>query len=160
MPSFDVVSEVDLHEVTNAVDQASREVATRFDFKGSNARYTKEENLITMRAGSDFQLKQMLEILKLRLSKRQIDIMCLEIGDPDLSGKEAKQTVTVRQGIETELAKKIVKLIKEAKLKVQAAIQGDQVRVSGKKKDDLQHVISLLREQELGMPIQFVNFRD
>ena len=160
MPSFDVVSEVDLHEVTNAVDQASREVATRFDFKGSNARYTKEENLITMRAGSDFQLKQMLEILKLRLSKRQIDIMCLEIGDPDLSGKEAKQTVTVRQGIETELAKKIVKLIKEAKLKVQAAIQGDQVRVSGKKKDDLQQVISLLREQELGMPVQFVNFRD
>ncbi len=160
MPSFDVVSEVEMHEVTNAVDQANREVSTRFDFKGSGARYARNDAEIVMIAPSEFQLQQMLDILQTRLSRRGVDIACLEIGEPQASGKEVRQIVTVRQGLETPLAKKIVKLIKDSKLKVQAAIQGEKVRVSGKKRDDLQKVIALLKEADLEMPLQFNNFRD
>ncbi len=160
MPSFDVVSEVDMHEVSNGVDQANREVGTRFDFKGSNARYDRNEAEITLHAQSDFQLKQMLEILKDKLVRRSVDIACLEIKDPELSGKEARQVVILRQGLDAALCREVVKLIKDAKLKVQAAIQGEKVRVTGKKRDDLQEVIALLRGAKLAMPLQFNNFRD
>lgn len=160
MPSFDVVSQVDMHEVTNAVDQANREVATRFDFKGTNSRFTLSGTEIVMTTGSEFQLKQMLDILRIKMSKRGIDIACLKVDAPQLSGKEARQHVTVRQGIESELAKQIVKMIKNMKLKVQAAIQGDQVRVTGKKRDDLQQVIVMLKEAEVDLPLQYINFRD
>jgi uncharacterized protein YajQ (UPF0234 family) len=160
MPSFDIVSEVNLHEVTNAIDQANREVGTRFDFKGTGAKFERHESEITLHAQEEFQLKQMLEILQLKLAKRKVDIKCLKAATPELALKKARQTVTVRQGIETDLAKKIVKMIKEMKLKVQAAIQGEQVRVSGKKRDDLQQVIAMLREADIDMPLQFVNYRD
>lgn len=160
MPSFDVVSEVDMHEVSNGVDQANREVGTRFDFKGSNARYDRSEAEITLHAQSDFQLKQMLEILKDKLVRRNVDIACLEIKDPELAGKEARQVVILRQGLDAALCREVVKLIKDAKLKVQAAVQGEKVRVTGKKRDDLQEVMALLRGAKLAMPLQFNNFRD
>lgn len=160
MPSFDIVSEFDMHEASNAVDQANREVSTRFDFKGSNARFEQKEAVITLSAEVEFQLQQMLDILQNKLTKRGIDIACLEVSDPQVSGKTATQTVTLKQGLDTPLAKKIVKLIKEKKLKVQAAIQGDKVRVTGKKRDDLQQVMQMLREEKLEMPLQFNNFRD
>jgi uncharacterized protein YajQ (UPF0234 family) len=160
MPSFDVVSQVNMHEVTNAVDQANREVANRFDFKGTNSRFERQESVITMFAPSDFQLKQMLDVLTGRLAKRKVDLACLEVGEVQESGKEARQVITIRQGIEGALAKEIVKNIKRKKLKVQAAIQGEKVRVTGKKKDDLQEVIGFLKEQEWDMPLQFENYRD
>lgn len=160
MPSFDIVSEVDLHEAANAVDQANREVGTRFDFKGSGAQFELKDAVITLQAENEFQLQQMLDILQPRLAKRGIDILCLKIDPPQISGKQARQTVTLRQGIDTVLAKRIVKLIKDSKMKVQAAIQGDQVRVTGKKRDDLQESMALLRKSELDLPLQFNNFRD
>lgn len=160
MPSFDVVSEVNLHEVGNAVDQANREVANRFDFKGSGARFELENEQITLHAQNDFQLRQMLDILQLKLSKRGVDIGCLEIGEPHLSGQAAKQEILLKQGIDKELAKKIGKIIKDSKLKVQSSIQGDKIRVTGKKRDDLQQVIRLLKESKLDLPLQFINFRD
>ncbi len=160
MPSFDIVSEVDLHEVSNAVDQANREVANRFDFKGSGAHFDFDQSQIVMHAQNDFQLRQMLDILQLKLSKRGVDIGCLEIGQPHVSGQAARQEITLRQGIDKELAKKITKLIKDSKLKVQASIQGDKIRVSGKKRDDLQKTIQTLREAKLDLPLQFINFRD
>jgi hypothetical protein len=160
MPSFDVVSEVDMHELANAVDQANREVETRFDFKGSDARIEEKGKELTLSARSDFQLKQMLDILRLKMVKRGVDIQCLDVGQPETSNLRARQKVTVRQGLESEAAKKIVKLIKDAKLKVQASIQGEQVRVTGKKRDDLQEAIALLRESKLELPLQFTNFRD
>lgn len=160
MPSFDVVSEVDMHEVTNGVDQANREVTTRFDFKGSDARFERSDAQITLSAQSDFQLKQMLDILQERLARREVDVACLEIKDPEIALNRARQVVTVRQGLDAPLAKEISKRIKEAKLKVQAVIQGDKVRVTGKKRDDLQSVIALLRKEKLELPLQFVNFRD
>ncbi len=161
MPSFDIVSEVDSHELANAIDQANREVGTRFDFKGTDSSFTLKDNVITVSTESDFQLKQMIEILKLKLSKRGIEVGHLEYGEPTIQLKSAKQNVTVRQGVDAEAAKKIVKLIKDEKMKVQASIQGDQVRVSGKKRDDLQEVIALLRKQEhISIPLQFKNFRD
>lgn len=160
MPSFDVVSEFDLHEATNAVDQAAREVGTRFDFKGTDSSYEQSDAVITMISESDFQLKQMLDILQNKLGKRGIDIACLDIAEPVVSGKQSRQTITLRQGIDSDLAKKIVKLIKESKVKVQAAIQGDKVRVTGKKRDDLQQIIALLRESNFDLPLQFNNFRD
>ena len=160
MPSFDMVSEFDMHEASNAVDQANREVSTRFDFKGSNARFEQKDAVITMTAEVEFQLQQMLDILQNKLTKRGIDIACLEVSDPQTSGKTATQTVTLRQGLDTPLAKKIVKLIKDKKMKVQAAIQGEKVRVTGKKRDDLQQVMQMLREEKLEMPLQFNNFRD
>jgi uncharacterized protein YajQ (UPF0234 family) len=160
MPSFDVVSELDMHEITNAVDQANREVANRFDFKGTNSRFERVDHTITVVTQSDFQLKQMLEMLQMRLTKRGVDIACLDKQEPVVSGQEARQTVTLREGIDSDLARKLVKLIKERKLKVQAAIQGDKVRVTGKKRDDLQTVIGVLKEADVDMPLQYVNFRD
>lgn len=160
MPSFDVVSEVNLHEAANAVDQANREVDTRFDFKGSGAKFELAESVITLSAESEFQLQQMLDILHTKLAKRGVDIASLKTEPPQIAGKQAKQTVTLIQGIDAALAKKIVKLIKDSKMKVQAAIQGEKVRVTGKKRDDLQEVIALLRGAELEQPLQFDNFRD
>ena len=160
MPSFDIVSEIDMHEADNALDQSNREVSNRFDFKGSNARYEKTENVITLTAENDFQLRQMIDILKLKLTKRGVDIACLEIGKPEITGKEARQKVTLRQGIEAELAKKMVKMIKTSKLKVQGSIQGEKVRVSGKKRDDLQAVITLMKDADFDIPLQYVNMRD
>ena len=160
MPSFDIVSEFDMHEASNAVDQANREVTTRFDFKGSNARFEHNKEIINMHAVVEFQLQQMLDILQNKLTKRGIDIACMEISDPQSTGRTAQQTVTLKQGLETLLAKKIVKLIKDRKLKVQSAIQGEKVRVTGKKRDDLQVVMQMLKEEKLEMPLQFNNFRD
>jgi uncharacterized protein YajQ (UPF0234 family) len=160
MPSFDIVSELNSHEVANALDQANREVGTRFDFKGTGAKYELKEYLVTMQAQTDFQLKQMLDVLKLKLSKRGIDVACLKIDDPILKGQTASQLITLRQGIETELGKKIQRLIKDSKLKVQAAIQDEQVRVSGKNRDDLQAAIALMRNAKLDLPLQYLNFRD
>jgi uncharacterized protein YajQ (UPF0234 family) len=160
MPSFDVVSELDMHEVSNAVDQANREVGTRFDFKGANARFELSENVVTMHAEAEFQLQQMLDILRAKLAKRGVDLDCLQIDKAEVVGKNARQSVTLRQGLDSVLCKKLVKLIKDNKMKVQASIQGEKVRVSGKKRDDLQAAISLLREADVDMPLQYTNFRD
>jgi cyclic-di-GMP-binding protein len=160
MPSFDIVSELNSHEVANAVDQATREVSTRFDFKGTGAKFELSEYLVTLQGQSDFQLKQMLDILKLKLSKRGIDIACMKVDEPIMTGQIVKQLVTLRQGIETELGKKIQRLIKDSKLKVQAAIQDKQVRISGKNRDDLQAAIALVRGAKLDLPLQYSNFRD
>jgi uncharacterized protein YajQ (UPF0234 family) len=160
MPSFDIVSKVDMHEISNAVDQTAREVSTRFDFKGSNARLEISEDKIILTAGSDFQLQQMKDILISKAAKRQVDLLSLDFQEPDLAHREAKQEVLIRQGISTEDARKLVKLIKDKKLKVQAAIQGDQVRVSGKKRDDLQEVIAMLKAEKLDISLQYENFRD
>jgi uncharacterized protein YajQ (UPF0234 family) len=161
MPSFDVVSEVDLQEVRNAVDQANRELSTRFDFKNVDASFELQQGADILAKGEEsFHLKQMLEILHQKLTKRKIDIQCLEYGTVETNLKSARQKITIRQGIETDLAKKIVKEIKGSKIKVQAQIQGEQVRVTGKKRDDLQQVIAFLREADHGLPLQFTNFRD
>ena len=160
MPSFDVVSEIDMHEVTNAVDQANREVGTRFDFKGTNAKLELKDNEVTLIAEAEFQLNQILDILQTKLNRRGVDIACLKINDPEMSGKIARQIVVLRQGLEQDLAKKIIKQIKESKIKVQSAIQGDKIRVTGKKRDDLQEVITLLKGSKLDMPLQYDNFRD
>jgi cyclic-di-GMP-binding protein len=160
MPSFDVVSEVDMHEVSNAVDQTNREIANRYDFKGADANILRENAVLTLHAQAAFQLKQMMDILAQRLAKRGVDVGCMEEGKVEETGKKAKQTVTIRHGIDTDLARKIVKIVKEAKLKVQAAIQGEKVRITGKSRDDLQQVIGLLRDAKLGLPLQFENFRD
>jgi cyclic-di-GMP-binding protein len=160
MPSFDVVSEVDMHELTNAVDQATREIGTRFDFKGTDAKFELKDNLITMTGESKFQLQQMLDILKTKMVKRQIDVSSLKIDDMVTVGQRATQKITVVQGIEAEIARKIVKHVKDLKMKVQIAIQGEKLRVSGTKRDDLQKVIAVLREGEFGLPLQYDNFRD
>ena len=160
MPSFDVVSEVNHHELSNAVDQANREVGTRFDFKGSDSSFELNDTQITLHTQSEFQLQQMYDILCNKLVKRGVDIAALERGKPDLQLKTATQVVTVREGIDSADARKMVKLIKDRKLKVQAAIQGDQLRVTGKKRDDLQEVIALLKESDFKIPLQFKNFRD
>ena len=161
MPSFDVVSQVDKHELTNAVDQANRELGNRFDFRGTDARYALEgDKTITSTAPSDFQLKQMLEILRQRLAARGIDARCLDVAEPEVNLARAKQVVTITQGIEQPIAKKIVATIKDAKLKVEAQIQGDKLRINGKKKDDLQVAMALLRKAEIELPLQFENFRD
>lgn len=160
MPSFDIVSEFDGHELSNAIDQANREVSTRFDFKGSDARFTQQEDSIVLKAQSTFQLQQMLPILYSKMTKRGIDIGCLDNGDPQSSGKSAQQVITLKQGLDTLVAKKIVKLIKDRKIKAQAAIQGDKVRVTGKKRDDLQQIMQMLRDEKFGLPLQFNNFRD
>jgi uncharacterized protein YajQ (UPF0234 family) len=160
MPSFDIVSEVNKHELTNAVDQANRELGTRFDFKGSDARFELADSEVTQTAPSDFQLQQMLDILRGRLVARGIDIRCLDIGEPLVNLAGARQTITVKQGIEQPFAKKIVAAIKAAKLKVETSINGDKLRVSAKKRDDLQAAMQLLRKTELELPLQFENFRD
>ena len=160
MPSFDVVSEIDHHELKNALDQANREIGTRYDFKGSNASIEQAGNSLTLEAESEFQIKQMVPILKEKMSKRGIDVDCLDFADIVEMNKRARQAVTVQEGLDKDIARKMVKLIKDSKLKVQAAIQGDQLRVNGKKRDDLQQVMQLLREAKLGIPLQFNNFRD
>jgi len=160
MPSFDVVSELNAHELTNAVDQANRELSQRFDFKDTGAVYELEEHTVTMKAQVDFQLKQMLDILKLRLSKRGIDLAYLDAKDPQITLATAQQEIEFKQGIDQETGKKISRLIKDSKLKVQAALQGDKVRVTGKSRDDLQQAMQLLRGSKLETPLQFNNFRD
>ena len=161
MPSFDIVSEVDMHEVRNGVDQSNREIGTRFDFKGVDARYElTESSEILVSAEVDFQIRQMLDILKTKLVKRGIDVKALKEGDVELSGQKAVMRVVVQQGIESDLARKLVKMIKQTKIKVQAAIQGEKLRVSGKKRDDLQGIIAMLKEASLNIPLQYNNFRD
>ena len=160
MPSFDVVSEVDTHELTNAVDQASRELTTRFDFKGVDAKFELDEQVISQSAPSDFQLQQMTDILRGRLVARGIDARCLEFGDIETNLAGARQKITVKQGIERELAKKIQSTLKEAKIKVDSQINGEKLRVNGKKRDDLQAAMALLKGAEFEQPLQFDNFRD
>lgn len=162
MPSFDVVSEIDSHELTNAVDQANRELAQRFDFKDTGARYALEKFTVTLHAEVEFQLKQMLEILKLKLVKRGIDASCVDVQDAQSNLAAARQDVVLKNGIDQEAGKKIQKLIKESKIKVQAAIQGEKLRVTGKQRDDLQDAMALLRKSQatLELPLQFENFRD
>ena len=160
MPSFDIVSEVDTHELTNAVDQANRELGTRFDFKGVDAQFVLDDDTITLSAPSEFQLQQMSDILRARLIARKIDARCLEFGDIETNVAGARQKIAVKQGIERDLAKKIQSAIKDAKLKVESQINGDKLRVTGKKRDDLQAAMQLLRAQELERPLQFDNFRD
>jgi uncharacterized protein YajQ (UPF0234 family) len=159
MPSFDVVSELDKHEVTNAIDNAMKELERRYDLRGKGS-FELKELTVNLTADADFQLEQMVEILKLSLIKRKIDVQCLEFKDSYPSGKVVKQEVTLREGIDKELAKKIVAHVKDSKLKVQASIQGEQVRITGKKRDDLQEAIASLRGKDFGMPLQFNNFRD
>lgn len=160
MPSFDVVSKVDKQVLTNCVDQSTRVITTRFDFKGVDASFERNDYVVTLIAEAEFQVNQMLDVFQGALHKAGVDIACLEVGKPVMSGKLTKMPVTVRTGIEADLARKIVKMIKDAKLKVQAQIQGDEVRVTGKKRDDLQQVIALLRASEIEMPLQYDNFRD
>ncbi len=160
MPSFDIVSNLDSHELTNAIDQANREVTTRFDFKDTNARVEFSKDMITLIAPTDFQLKQVDEILRNKLTKRSVDIRTLKYKDINTNLSEAKQEIEVKQGIDSENAKKITKLIKESGIKVQAAIQGDQIRVTGKKRDDLQAVMAMLRTANVAIPLQYTNFRD
>ena len=160
MPSFDVVSEVDFHEVTNALDQANRELSTRFDFRGVEATFERTEESITMTADADIQLQQMLDILQNKLHRRGIDISCLDVADATKLGKQVKQKVIIKQGLDSDTARKIVKLIKTEKLKVQATIQGEKVRVTGKKRDDLQKTMATLKAADLDLPLQYDNFRD
>ena len=162
MPSFDAVSELDSHELTNAVDQANRELSQRFDFKDTGATFTLKEKELTveMKAPSEFQLKQMLDILTQRLVKRGIDSRCMEKQDPVSNLAEARQDIVLRHGIDPETGKKLQKMLKDSKLKVQAQIQGDQLRVTGKQRDDLQQAMALMRKAELDRPLQFKNFRD
>ncbi len=159
MPSFDVVSELNAHEVTNAMDNVAKELERRYDLRGKASVEFKDKT-VTLTAEAEFMLEQLIEIVKMALVKRKIDIQCLEYKDAYGSGKVVKQDIVLREGIDKELAKKIVVAVKEAKLKVQASIQGEQVRITGKKRDDLQEAIALLRTKELGMPLQFDNFRD
>ncbi len=162
MPSFDIVSEVDKQQLKNAVDQANKEIANRFDFKGSDARIEQAEYVLTVYADDDFKLDQVQEVLNGKLTKRGIDIRALDVAEKSekVSGNKVKRQVTVRNGIETEAAKKIVKLVKDSKLKVTASIQGDCVRVQGAKRDTLQEVIALVRKSVTEVPLQFMNFRD
>lgn len=161
MPSFDIVSEVDQAEVKNAVDQANKEVNNRFDFKGSDARIEITDKVMTVYADDDFKIDQVKEVLINKLSKRNVDTRCLEEGKTEkVSGNKAKQAITVKVGIETELAKKIVRIIKDSKYKVQASIQGEAVRVTGAKRDLLQDTIALIRKEITDFPVQYQNFRD
>ena len=160
MPSFDVVSEIDHHELTNAVDQMNREISNRFDFKGSDAKVEVKQQALNVEAKSEFQIRQMHDIIYKKLAARGIDTACLEQGRVEERGMRAYQTISVREGVDKELAKTIVKLIKESKMKVQAAIQGEQVRITGKKRDDLQSAIEMLKQADIDLPLQFNNFRD
>ncbi len=160
MPSFDVVSEIDQHELTNAIDQANREISNRFDFKGTDSKIEHTQDSLTIRSSSEFQVKQIHDILENKLSKRGIDIRCLDYKDIIENHNQATQSIDIRQGIDKELARKLVKSIKDSKMKIQASIQGEQVRISGKKRDDLQQAISLIKEAKYDLPLQFNNFRD
>lgn len=160
MPSFDIVSEVDLHEVTNAVDQTNREVETRFDFKGTDARAERHDGNIAVHAENEFQVRQVLDILHKKMAKRGVDIAALREGPVQTSSNRASLVITVRQGIDQDTARRLSRKIKETRLKVQASIQGDKIRVTGKKRDDLQSIISELRDHDCDLPLQFVNLRD
>jgi uncharacterized protein YajQ (UPF0234 family) len=160
MPSMDIVSEINLEEVKNATDNATRELTTRFDFRGSTASFEWQSPAVTMKGDSDHQLKQMADMLRGQLVKRKVDAKALTLGNAESSGRNYSQVATFKEGIEQPVAKKVVKLIKDSKLKVQASIQGEQVRVTGKKRDDLQAVMQLLRETELEQSFQFNNFKD
>lgn len=161
MPSFDVVSELDTHELTNAVDQANREIDKRYDFKGVDAKFELNDDSIVMTAEVDFQLQQMMDVLRTKMVARKIDVRCMDVKDPEMANMRARQTIVLKQGLDQPTAKKITKLIKEdKKLKVQTQVQGEQVRVTGKKRDELQAVIAMLREADLDIPLQFNNFRD
>ncbi|PIP80504.1 MAG: YajQ family cyclic di-GMP-binding protein [Gammaproteobacteria bacterium CG22_combo_CG10-13_8_21_14_all_40_8] len=160
MPSFDIVSEVEKFELTNAVDQTTRELTNRFDFRGVDFSVTQDEENVKLTATSEFQAKQMLEVFQQKLVNRGIDVGCLETGDPTASGKLVYMVVKVKQGIDTDTARKMVKMIKNGKFKVQTAIQGEKLRVTGKKRDDLQEVIAFLKSEKLGLPLQFNNFRE
>jgi uncharacterized protein YajQ (UPF0234 family) len=161
MPSFDIVSEVDKHELSNAVDQANREVDNRFDFRGTDAKVEQSDKTLTMHADSDFQLDQLQDILRMKLVKRGIEVSCLEVKDPVGNGKMRKQDIIIREGLDKDTSRIIVKEIKNSKAKVQAAVQGETVRITGKKRDDLQGVMALLRDNDkVDMPLQFNNFRD
>lgn len=160
MPSFDVVSQIDKHQLTNAVDQAKRELNNRYDLRGTNASFELEDLVITVKAANEFQLKQVVDILRPRLSARGIDLRAMDTGPVETNLAEARQKITIKQGIEQVHAKKIQGLIRDAKLKLDASITGDKVRVSGKKRDDLQTAIALLKKAEMPIPLQFDNFRD
>jgi uncharacterized protein YajQ (UPF0234 family) len=160
MPTFDIVSEVDMHEMSNAVDQASREIGTRFDFKGVPASFELSDNVVVLTAEVDFQIQQMMDILQSKMVKRGLDISSLKSADIENVGQRAIMKVAVQQGIEADIARKIVKKVKEQKMKVQVAIQGEKLRVTGKKRDDLQGVIAMLKDENYGLPLQFNNFRD
>ena len=160
MPSFDVVSEIDLQEVRNAVDQANREIGTRFDFKGINASFELADDKVQLTGEQEFHLQQMMDILRQKLVKRKVDLACLDPGEPVSTLNAARQEVRLKQGVDSDTAKRMAKAIKGSKIKVQAQIQGDQLRVTGKKRDDLQEVMTLLRDEDWGLPLQFTNFRD
>tara|TARA_B100000780_G_scaffold272953_2_gene235876 strand:- start:525 stop:1028 length:504 start_codon:yes stop_codon:yes gene_type:complete len=161
MPTFDIVSEVDQHELTNAVDQANREIDNRFDFRGTDASVEQSDKVLILNASSDFQLDQLLDILRMKLVKRKVEVSCLEVKESIGNGKMRKQEVVIREGVDKDLSRKIVKLIKESKIKVQSAVQGESIRITGKKRDDLQAVMALLKSNDsLEMPLQFNNFRD
>jgi len=160
MPSFDVVSEVDKHALTNAVDQAGKVIISRYDFKGVDAKFDRKEYEITITADNDYQLDAMLDSFRSALHKNGIGVSCLEVKPVKTAGKQVKKDIVVRTGLESDLAKKIVKMIKDEKLKVQAAIQGDQLRITGKKRDDLQECIAFLRASDIELPLQYTNFRD
>ncbi len=160
MPSFDVVSQVDQHELRNAVDQTNRDIEKRFDFKGTAARVEQSGRELTIIGETEFQIRQIVEILHVKMAKRGIDLGCLQAGEIIESGKESRQTILAKHGIDKETAKAILKAVKESKLKVQAMVQGEEVRVAGKKRDDLQEIIRTLREKEFGQPLQYINFRE
>jgi hypothetical protein len=160
MPTFDVVSELDLHEVANAIDQTRRELDSRFDFRGVDAKVLHEKNEVTLESVSDFQVRQMLDVLRLKVAKRGIDLVCLDVKDPEIDIARTRQKIVFKEGIDQDAAKKIQKAIKESKLKVQSSIQGEKIRVTGKSRDDLQAVIALLRTLDVDAALQFNNFRD
>jgi uncharacterized protein YajQ (UPF0234 family) len=160
MPSFDVVSEVDMHELTNAVDQTMREITNRFDFKGVDARVEQTKEEVVLTADTDFRIQQMRDIFHGKLVKRGIELDSLDEGAVETTISNARQTIRIKQGLDKDTARKITKLVKDSKIKVQASVQADQVRINGKKRDDLQQVISMLKEAEVGIPLQFKNFRD
>ena len=160
MPSFDVVSQLDAHELSNAVDQANREVANRFDFKNTGAKFELAEFVVSLEAPAEFQLQQMLDILTQKLARRGIDVAAMSPEPPEIALNKARQKIVMKHGIETDTARRIVKLIKDSKLKLQSQIQGEQVRVTGKKRDALQDAIQMLKDAGLGLPLQFTNFRD
>ncbi|MEE3058155.1 MAG: YajQ family cyclic di-GMP-binding protein [Pseudomonadota bacterium] len=160
MPSFDIVSEINMEEVRNATENASRELSTRFDFRGIDASFEYKDKTVVMKAEAEFQLQQMESMFRTAMSKRNVDTSSMDVKPYDAHGRTYRQTITFQEGIEQPMAKKIVKLVKDAKIKVQTAIQGEELRVTGKKRDDLQQVISLVKESNLGQPFQFKNFRD
>tara|TARA_B100000686_G_scaffold49126_1_gene52572 strand:+ start:2770 stop:3252 length:483 start_codon:yes stop_codon:yes gene_type:complete len=160
MPSFEIKSELNTHEVANAVDQANRIIQNRFDFKGTGARFNLDEGSISLSSQEEFQLHQMLPILKESLTKRGIDLKCLHLGDVEVSSGNAKQLVTLKEGIDQESGKRIIQLIKSNKLKVQVSMQGESLRVSGKKRDDLQEVIGIVKKEDFNLALQYENFRD